>query len=481
MTNRLIPIPKKREIFEEVKSFPLFVQTDCPEWSDVISALQTSTQKIFGKTLTVGAGGILLHRDSALAESHYTLDSRDGLVLSASDRDGICYAVATLLQLMEIEQDSLQVESCRIEDFPDKSYRTLMIDLAREWHPAYTIDRYIDVCFFLKVKYLHLHFIDDQRYTLPSRRFPEIVTPNEHYTFEQIKHMNDYAKERGVVLVPEFEAPGHAASMVSRYPEYFANHLPDNHDSQLITEEGTVVTAANIMCAGNPKTMEALKIMIDEICEMFPESPYIHIGGDEANIRAWNHCSECVAYMKEHGIEDEYELYSDFIARVSQMVLDSGRTPIVWEGFPTKGAERVPRETVVIAWESHYHLVDDLISEGFKVINGSWQPLYITYGYNHGRWSARDIYNWDVYNWQHWWEKSVATVNPIHLPATDRVIGAQISSWECTYDLEICRVVESASVLSERTWNVTRTMTLDEFQRVLAKNNLRLGRLIQDR
>ena len=126
-------------------------------------------------------------------------------------------------------------------------------------------------------------------------------------------------------------------------------------------------------------------------------------------------------------------------------------------------------------------MADDLLAEGFKIINGSWQPLYITPGFNHGRWSARDIYNWDVYNLQHWWEHSAATVNPVHLPPTDRVIGAQITSWQCTYEMEICRIMETLAVLSERTWNLDRTMPFDLFQRRLRENNLTIGRLIQDR
>jgi hypothetical protein len=72
--------------------------------------------------------------------------------------------------------------------------------------------------------------------------------------------------------------------------------------------------------------------------------------------------------MQAQGISSEKELYSEFIARVTQAVIDLGRTPIVWEGFPKVGAERIPRETIVIAWESHYHLVHDLLEEGFRVI-----------------------------------------------------------------------------------------------------------------
>ncbi len=481
MLQSLIPIPKKLEELEGSLNLPLCADTDCAEWAEYVSTLCVSSNKIFREGLSVGRGGILLKKDLSLPAGHYRLDAREEIVLSASDDEGILYAIATVLQVMNSKNGALLFPRVLIEDHPDKDYRTLMVDLAREWHPAWTVDRYIDVCFLLKIKYLHLHFIDDERYTLPSKAFPNLSTEGEHYTFEEVAHMNEYARARGVILVPEFEAPGHAASMVECYPDDFANHLPGGSTEELITEEGGVISARNIMCAGNPKTEAALKILFDELCEMFPDTPYIHIGGDEANIKVWNSCPDCVAYMKAHGIEDEYDLYSEFTARVAQMILDRGRTPIVWEGFPKKGAERIPKETIVIAWESHYHMADDLLAEGFKIINGSWQPLYITPGFNHGRWSARDVYNWDVYNLQHWWEHSAATVNPVHLPPTDRVIGAQITSWQCTYEMEICRIMETLATLSERTWNLSRTLPFDVFQRRLRENNLILGRLIQDR
>ncbi len=481
MLNSLIPIPKKCEEFEGTQSLPLMIETELPSWNEYISTFKISFTKLFRKELSVGRGGIVLKKDPTLTKGHYRLDSREGAVLFASDDEGILYAIATLLQIIEVKDNTIQLPKVLIEDYGDKKYRALMVDLAREWHPAYTIDRYIDVCFWFKVKYLHLHFIDDERYTLPSHAYPDLTTEGEHYTFEEIAHMNEYAKARGIILIPELETPGHAASMVECYPEDFANHLSGGSAEEMITEVGAVVSARNIMCGGGSHTMKAIGLLIDEICDMFPDSPYIHIGGDEANIKVWNSCPDCVAYMKEHGIEDEYELYSDFVGRVARLVLDRGRTPIVWEGFPKKGAHRIPKETVVIAWESHYNMPEDLLAEGFRIINGSWQPLYITESFNHGRWSAKDIYDWDVYNLQHWWEHSAAKLNPIHIPPTDDLLGAQVTSWGCTYEMDICRVMECLAPLSERTWNLTKTEPIEQFHRRMRPNNLSLGRLIQDR
>ena len=183
--------------------------------------------------------------------------------------------------------------------------------------------------------------------------------------------------------------------------------------------------------------------------------------------------------MKKNEIEDVYELYSDFVGRVAQMVLDMGRTPIVWEGFPKKGAHRVPKETIVIAWESYYNYATDLLADGFKIINASWQPLYIVPGLNL-TWGHKEILGWSVYGWQHWWPNSAAHLNPINVEPTEQVIGGQLSAWESTYEQEIGTVMRNLAALSERVWNVKRLWDDKTYARRYSGISQKMARLIQD-
>ena len=478
----MIPTPKKIEIFEEALTVPASVMSEHPDFELFADTLRASLAKLFDtETPTVG-GGIVLRYDQTLAPNAYRLDSTaDVIVLSASAEEGMAYALATALQaIASLKEGVITIAKTVIEDAPEKDYRALMVDLAREWHAPYTLFHYVDVCFMLKIRYFHIHFMDDQRYTFPSRVFPEICTGNRHYTFEDIEALRLYAKARGVVLIPEFEVPGHARTIIKRYPEIFANKLENAKDATLVTEDGTVITAKNVICAGNPKTMDAIRALIEELCEMFPDSPYIHIGGDEANIKAWNYCTECKRYMEEHGISSVKELYSEFTGRVAQIVLDCGKTPIVWEGFPKEGVSYIPKETIVMAWESYYHMVDDLLAAGFRVINNGWQPLYVVNNYDETCWNYKDILAWNVYNWQHWWRNSTAYLNPIHVPPTDQVIGAQISSWQCTYEQEIGKIMENLAALSERTWNLVRYYDDPTFDRHLTFVLQRVSRMIAE-
>jgi hexosaminidase len=198
---------------------------------------------------------------------------------------------------------------------------------------------------------------------------------------------------------------------------------------------------------------------------MFPYSKYLHIGGDEATISLWDQCPHCKKYMQENNIDGIYDLYSDYVARISDKVLSYGKIPMVWEGFPKIGAERISKKVVVIAWESHYHLAPDLLSEGFSVINASWQPLYIVPWIEY-RWTPYDILDWNVYNWQHWWEKSYAALNPITVPETAKVLGSSLCAWESTYEQSASRIMENLAAMNERAWNTCGNVSKAEYTAV---------------
>lgn len=461
MIQNILPTPKKVSLFDGTTVVNAAVCTDHALFAPHLPVFSQAFEKIFSVPVAVADGGIRVEYCASLAPNAYTLDSRDGIVLRASGVEGLMYALATALHAIEPHGQTLCCEKAYIEDYPEKDYRGLMVDLARCWHPAQQVLRYIDLCFIQKLKYLHLHFMDDQLYTLPSRAFPNLPD-KKHYSFEDIQNFCDYAKLRGITLIPEFEVPGHSKLLNQRYPEIFANHIENPNDVTIVSEAGAKITADNLICAGKPETEAAIRTILGEICEMFPDAPYINIGGDEANIKAWNLCPHCRKYMAEHNLASEKELYSDFMARVARMVLHYGRTPIVWEGFPKVGAERMPRETIVIAWESHYHLVTDLLSEGFRVVNASWQPLYIVDNLDL-RWGPKEIMEWDVYNWQHWWPESAACLNPIHVAPTDQVLGAQLCIWECTYERAISAAIHNTTALSERLWTVKRLWDLQTY------------------
>ncbi|MBR5459728.1 MAG: family 20 glycosylhydrolase [Clostridia bacterium] len=480
MLNNIIPIPKKVEASGGILIAQPRIYTDCPEWEIFVETAVDSFSRMCFFNFEKGEGGVILTRDNALKPASYTVSIDDKAVISAPDDEGICYGIATLLQLAELEGEMLTLEKCRIEDWGDKNYRALMLDLVSSWHPLDKVLRFMDVCFFEKVPYVHLHLIDNAACRIRSKAYPKLATPKYSYSYEDIETIRNYARARGLKLIPEFDIPGHARRLVNTYPEVFGNKLSNESEIQgAVSEVGFKINTDDVICAGSDECFDGMKTLFQEVAELFPESEYIHIGGDEAYIQVWDHCPVCQKYMKDNGISDRYELYSEYVARISKFVLELGRTPIVWEGFPRKGSERIPKETIVIAWESHYNIAPDLLEDGFKIINGSWQPLYIFN--NSKRWTKEDIMNWNICEWQHWWEHSAATLNPIHVPNSDKLWGAQISIWGSTYENAISAVVENLAAMSERCWNLTRRTNQINYHNMSNCMSIKLHKLIQDR
>ncbi|MBQ8372098.1 MAG: family 20 glycosylhydrolase [Clostridia bacterium] len=481
---KLLPTPRNHEIVNnEYHSIPALVYCDTEAWSDSINAFLDSFFKIHELRPALADSpnaGIVITRDTTLAADAYTLDSTGGsLIIRAGDKEGLNYALASALLLISCKDGDITMQSLTVYDCPEKEYRALMIDTGHVWQPFDKMLKYVDLCYIYKIKYLHLHVVDFKLYAIPSKAFPNLNEEGRYYTYEQIDELKRYAAARGILLVPEFECPGHATPLNNAYPEIFANRS-EGEQGEFYNELGNRIDTRSLLCAGSEKAFEGIKILLKEMVEMFPDAPYIHIGGDEANYKWWDQCSECKKYMAEHNIGSSHELYSEFVGRVADYVLSLGKTPMVWEGFPKESSHYIPKETVVIAWESHYQLANELLDGGFKIVNASWKPTYIVPSLEL-RWGPKEILEWSVYNWDHWWEKSVATLNPISVPATDDVLGGTICVWEITYEQAISRILENLPAFAERTWTVRRRLAYPEYSEINKSVFEKASAIIEDK
>ena len=442
----LLPLPKQIQTAEgEPIRLNPYPDAAAPAFFGAADAFRAREDLFADPT---GASLVLLQDDTIPDGGYFLAVTKTGAVLSAADVPGINHALATLYQLLERRDGGFFVPLVTVADEPDSLWRGFMIDLARQWHPVSYIYDYIDLCWQYKMSILQLHFTDDQSFTLPSKAFPKLSTPGRTYTEEEIAALRAYARDRGVILVPELDAPGHSKQFNDIYPEIFGGN--------------------GILCA-EEKTFAALDVLYGELCDLFPDTPYVHIGGDEARIKHWLDCDGCRAWQEANGLKDEKEMYSEYVHRLTEMILSRGKTPVVWEGFPKEGNERIDKRTLVFSWENYYQPATDLAAGGFTLINAAWKPNYIVAPVT--SWTPEEILDCDIYTFRHWWVKSVAFEKEIRLPETTPVIGGQLCAWGDRLvemdpidgaEQEFALVRRRLPAVAEKTWNVKSSCTPEQ-------------------
>ncbi|MBN2153158.1 MAG: family 20 glycosylhydrolase, partial [Candidatus Lokiarchaeota archaeon] len=334
--------------------------------------------------------GIALSIDQSLPVDTYRVVIGDAIALAGGSTRALQWAIASLLQLVDRPEPSgtpWRAPRCKITDAPAYPYIGLLVDLARRWHPVDDVKRCILLCWWYKVKYIHLHFTDNQSFTLPSPSFPRLPTWRRNYKRGEIAALNDFARHHGVTVVPEIDLPGHSRALVRAYPRLFG--LEPLKLGRPV-HDGVV----NI---GKEAAIDALSTIIKETCDLFPDSPYFHLGADEVDYRSLEGDPDVVRALEARGLGNVEELYREFIDRMHGVVAACGKRMCAWEGFGPEGKVPIPKDIPVFVFESLYNTADRLVADGYQVVNTSWQPIYVT---RKRHWTPEKIYTWNPTRWE---------------------------------------------------------------------------------
>ena len=420
--------------------------------ADVLAAeLKTLTGRrtIVSKATDTRAGDIVLAIDPELGAEHYRLEVDDRARVSGGSYAGVAEGTVTLLQALATKGDAVDLPEMTLTDSPAASYRGLMLDPARCWHSIETLKQCIVLCRWYKIRFLQLHLTDDQSFTFPSTSYPKLATPERHYSLEQLRELERFARVRAVVILPEFDLPGHSAATVRAMPGLF----------------GASPGSGSTINFAREDVYDALDTVIGEMLDVFRSTPYFHIGGDECQLRGLDRNPDFQEAFKQLGIGSQDELYRHFLARMDGIVKKHGKRMIVWEGFRRGGKTDVPRDILVMAFEGgKYYRPDLLALDGYTVINTSWQPLYVVTRRPApiGQWPVEHIYGWNMFRWEHF-RKWAPAYEPIQLPQSASVLGAQLCSWENPQETVIPSVRKRLAAMSERIWNPQAARSFDDF------------------
>ena len=163
------------------------------------------------------SGKIGLNEDES-----YKLDIQSNkITVNAASDLGALHGLETLLQLLQNDSKSYYFPTATITDSPRFTWRGLMIDAARHFQPVDVIKRNLDAMAAVKMNVFHWHLTDDQGWRIQIKKHPkltDLASDGFFYTQEEIKSVVKYAGERGILVVPEIDVPGHASAILTAYP-----------------------------------------------------------------------------------------------------------------------------------------------------------------------------------------------------------------------------------------------------------------------
>ncbi len=297
--------------------------------------------------------------------------SSDGILVRAVAPEGIYRATRTLLKSVGTEKtSSVEFPSAEVSDWPRFGYRGLMLDVSRHFSDVEMVKRTIDMLALHQLNIFHWHLTDDQGWRIEIKSHPELTEvgawrddtvvgrylggtdyPTDgkrhggFYTQEQIREIVAYAKERYIEIIPEIDLPGHTSAVLAAYPQLGC----EDKEYKVANRWGVI---KDVLCAGNPASLDLFKDIMDEVCDLFP-GKYIHLGGDECVKDRWKACPKCQRKIRELGLKDgsryskEDYLQSWFMGEVASFVQSKGKRVIGWDEI----LEGVPMDdSVIMSW-----------------------------------------------------------------------------------------------------------------------------------
>lgn len=275
-------------------------------------------------------------------ESYHLDISSSAVKLTAANPLGILHGIQTFLQLVHITPQGFAVPVLTIDDAPRFPWRGLMIDTSRHFQPISVIERNLDGMEAVKLNVFHWHLSDDQGFRAESRKYPLLQEKGSgglYYTQKQIRDVIQYAADRGIRVVPEFDMPCHTTSWFVGYPELASAHGP----FQIETHWGIFDPA---MDPSRDSTFHFLNRFIGEMTDLFPDA-YFHVGGDECDGKEWDANPQIQAFMHARGFKDNAALQAYFTARVQKLVAAHHK---IAEGWDEVLQPDTPRDVVIQSW-----------------------------------------------------------------------------------------------------------------------------------
>ncbi|MCM1108934.1 MAG: beta-N-acetylhexosaminidase [Clostridium sp.] len=259
---------------------------------EVGCTVSDAADAVVSVTMVESIPGAHLHNLAGYPDEAYQLNiTTDRVEIRAVTPTGVIRAAQTLTQLAEGYDGAPELEALTLTDWPAFKLRGYLHDVGRSFIDVDELKKEIDLLSRFKVNTFHFHLTENQAWRFEVKAYPQLTSTEsmtrfagQYYTQEQCREIERYAAERGMMVIPEIDMPGHSQA--------FKRAM--GHSMQ--TDEGVA----------------ELKVILEEVAEVFPNARYIDIGADEETIT-----------------------YPDFLKIMTDKVHELGRKVVVWN--PIRG------------------------------------------------------------------------------------------------------------------------------------------------
>lgn len=254
------------------------------------------------ETIGVRADGNLANH-----ELHSIEITNKNATITGVSAEAVFRGATTLVQLAALNNGVLPVGT--IIDSPRIAWRGLSFDTVRCFHPVETVKNALDLLALYKLNVFHFHLTNTEGWRFQVDSWPMLTEisgqtarngrPGGYYTTEEFAEIVQYADDRFIHVVPEFDTPGHTAAVITAYPE-LAND-----------EIRAMDPAMQYLHPDQPGVPELMRDVYTAMAEQ-SNADYVHIGGDEA-------------------IGMDHETFQRAIQLTLPIIRETGKKAVVWQ------------------------------------------------------------------------------------------------------------------------------------------------------
>ena len=435
-------LPKKVLVFGRSSFIPELV---C-ELNEILPQGYSAEQTENSQTAT-----IVFELQKGNPNESYTLGIDEKRVrITSADSRGLYWGTRTLLQMLVQNPEKLPCGTAW--DAPRFKLRGFMLDVGRLPIPPDYLHEVVRLMAWYKMNDLQLHLNDNYifhehyvkagedpfRKSYSAFRMQSEVKGKDgtpltaedlFYTKQQFRELVNFAARRGINIVPEFDAPGHALSFTRVRPDLIYQGPMKHPDRR-----------CEMLDAANPETLRFVNAVWDEYLQgkdpAFEKCRVVHVGSDEF-----------------FGAAEAYRSFADGLLGHIQK---RGHTPRIWGSLKAKPGKTPVRSKGVQMnlWSKDWGTAWQSVNQGYDVITTFDRDLYVVpfAGYYRADKNRRGLYEKWLPN--RFAQETLPAGHPQLLGATFAVWNDEIDRLHRGYGAyDIWPVIDGlVNVLSQKMW-----------------------------